>query len=274
MTLRHTHFRPLLIAIVVSFGIFFFALSAHGKSISSCVSYSDHAVSDGWAAICRGEKLFYKTGNTPLYVRGYTTKKLVLYSVKSTLDGTVNLGKMIVVKKGETVSISTFGQKEAYDITYRGMRSGGYAWVKFAPSITVEPTYTITNSVMEYLGNTYEDSAAVGAPALSSLIFIANACNADAISTDGTDITDLLVDSSSVHLALVNIFGLHVTMLVPDAVVSSAAEVESLCSVFGLSVDLFVPNMFVKSGDDYVFVTIGDATVASGYTNPPAITTL
>jgi hypothetical protein len=152
-------------------------------------------------------------------------------------------------------------------VTFRNLVAQG--------AVSSTESYTITNSIMDFGGNTYDDSGALGSPANSTLILRSTGCEPSAIPTDGTDITGFLNGTSPIHLALVNAGGNLITLWSPDNYHASATSIETACSGFGVNVDLFVEDVFSVSDGEYAFqssaLSGAGVSVNASYTSPPNI---
>lgn len=120
-------------------------------------------------------------------------------------------------------------------------------------------------------------------PPDATLILPDPACSSpSAVFADGTDITSFTnVGTANFHLALLDIMGSHVTMLLPsDQFVNQAAFEAALADPMGCgipaTVDAFADNVFTVSGGVYTYdagsLDSAGITLAAGITDPPAIT--
>jgi len=139
------------------------------------------------------------------------------------------------------------------------------------------PTYTATNMIFDYGGDTYGDTTILGSPAdnYTEMFSGATGCDMDVEwNVDGYDVTDYVSDDW--HLWLFSALGGKFTVLVPDQFYASAAAVEAACPEASPTTDVWIDNVFQYSGGIMTYnssaVAAAGVTLTSGMTNPPAIT--
>ncbi|WKZ29714.1 MAG: hypothetical protein QY314_02795 [Candidatus Dojkabacteria bacterium] len=143
-------------------------------------------------------------------------------------------------------------------------------------------SYKMTNMLFEYNSNTYDQTEFLGMPANSTVFIAAPGCMVLPVFEDDTDITSVIGSATdNWNLALVDVYGLKLTVVAPNNVISSDSELvdylTTQCGVPALNVDYFLPDLFTVS--NHIF-TYNSATVAGagisvkpGIANPPRIDT-
>lgn len=147
-------------------------------------------------------------------------------------------------------------------------------------SSTGDPTYAITQAVYSYNGNSYNESAAVGAgenvPFYSSA---ASDCSLDSITSDSFDITSAVGSATNDwHLALARVDGAggaRITVFVPNNFYNSPAALETDCAGNSIIVERWVTSTFAVSGGEFTYdnsvIEEAGVTLNNGFTDPPTL---
>lgn len=130
-------------------------------------------------------------------------------------------------------------------------------------STSIATTYLISRSQYTDGVTTYDEGAGLGAP--NAVFYVADiiapgSCTTGVFFSDDSDANVLVGPATSpMSLALVNIFGSHVTLLVPNSETATGAELDN-CAPGSVTVDHFIPSIFTVSGGVYTY----NAAAASG----------
>lgn len=223
---------------------------------------------------------FLRTGDTVNLAAG-TYRAFSVNSSSATSSITVQ-------GAGISTIIDVLGAENGLLLTNVSSTTISNLWVRNASS-TGAASYAITRINGLISSTSYNEGVPDGdggymIPPDATLIIPDPACSSPTfVSADGTDITSL-TDSgtTSFHLALVNIMGSHVTIMVPSSQFANQAALEaSFADPAGCSlpatVDAFVDNIFTVSDGVYSYdagsLASAGAALAVGITDPPSITT-
>ena len=153
---------------------------------------------------------------------------------------------------------------------------------------TTTNSYTVTKAEYVFASQTYDESANLGGPADSSIIFTSALCNTGFVSADGMDVTAAAGSATDDwEGGLINVFGgvAHITVFLPSRfliangyTVDSAGMSNFIATKCGAAntVDQFIPSIFTANGDGTFSYNAGAvagaaATLKGGETNPPRI---
>ncbi|MBT4121304.1 MAG: hypothetical protein HOA57_03575 [Candidatus Magasanikbacteria bacterium] len=124
-------------------------------------------------------------------------------------------------------------------------------------------TYAISHAMYTYDGSDYIDTGNIGGPPSAAMVLLDAACGGSDfiyVTADDVDVTSLVSGTDDWHLALSDVGGESVTVIVPNQLVTSSADFASACSGVGLTVDLWVTSTFSNDGSELTY----DAATLSG----------
>ena len=163
-------------------------------------------------------------------------------------------------------------------IRLHGVSTSTLSGVRLTGAALGSATYTTTKLLFSHGLTDYNEGIAMFGVAPETMLVVPNgSCEVDFATADNFDVTSLTDSGTeSFHIALVDILGNHLTVLVPNSVASSGGALEAACALeVPLTVETFISNVFTPTGGVY---TYGAAAVAGagatlvGVTDPPAIT--
>ncbi|GEM_PF-1622968 len=143
------------------------------------------------------------------------------------------------------------------------------------------PTYTITRSLFDFAGSTYDQTTPiVGSPNLALLVEDAGTCNISFITSDEHDVTATVGSAvDNWNVGLIDVFGNKITVYTPNNFISSGGDLATYLANFcgaTATVDVFIQNVFQVSGGSYTYnasaVALAGASIRSGDTDPARIT--
>lgn len=208
---------------------------------------------------------FIRTGDTVTLAAGAYDS----FSVSST-DAT---NDVTITGAGNSTIITSTGGDGIY---LRGVTTSTLSSLRVMGATVGASTYSTTKLLFSYSGNDYNDSQGVGFDDPDMMAYYAApGCEIEATPIDGLDISSLTSGGTvPFNVALGDVGGAKITILVPGDLITSGADLETDCGGM-VSVDQFITGVFVPSAGEYTYDAAAVASAGAsllGGLSYPAIT--
>ena len=193
------------------------------------------------------------------------------FSVSSTSATT----SVSIVGAGNSTLITAASNEDG--VLLSGVASSTLSGVRITGVAAGDSQYALSKMLFSFGGTDYDDAIVpFGVPANTMLIAQDGDCNIDFVMADGYDLTALTAGGTETfHVALVDIVGSKLTMLVPDSVANSGVALDAVCFGIPIITEAFIDNLFIPTGGNYAYdsssVVSAAATLMGGLTDPPVI---
>lgn len=137
--------------------------------------------------------------------------------------------------------------------------------------------YAISKMLFSSTTADYNDAIVPFGVAANTMLVVRDGdCDVDFATADGYDITTLTAGGTETfHVALVDIVGSKMTVLVPNSLANSGAALDVLCAGIPTITEIFIDNVFVPTSGEYAYdgssVVSANVTLMGGLTDPPTI---
>lgn len=239
----------------------------------SAVRRSTIAINAGAVAVDYSTVDATSTSDVNSFIRSNDSLTLAAGSYSGlTVSSTYATDNITITGAGNSTIINASGGDA---IHLRNVTTSTLSSLRATGALVGATTYSVTKMFFSYLGNDYNDSAGAGMDPNGMLVWTAPACEINPAYADGFDITSLTAAGTvSFHVALADVGGSKVTVLVPADSIPNGAALEADCGGM-VTVDRFISNIFVPTAGVYSYdasaVTGAGATLMGGLT-APAIT--
>lgn len=211
---------------------------------------------------------FIRSGDTVILAAGSYTG----FSVSSTyatssisITGAGNSTIVTAASGADAVRFSNISTSTLSEVRVTGGGSGSR-------------TYDVTKLLYSFGGSDYDDAVVpVDIDPETMLLLTSASCGISLVTSDNFDITDYTSNGTgSLNVALIDVFGSKLTMLVPDEYASSGMTLTGICALeIPLSVDRFIEDVFTPSAGVYTYnsaaVASAGATLLGSVTTPPVL---
>ncbi len=193
------------------------------------------------------------------------------FSVSSTSATT----SVSIVGAGNSTLITAASNEDG--VRLAGVASSTLSGVRITGVVPGDSSYTISKMLFSSGGTDYDDAIVpFGVPANTMLVLRDADCDIDFATADGFDLTALSAGGTETfHVALVDIVGSKMTVLIPDSVANSGAAFDAICFDIPTITEVFIDDVFIPTSGEYAYDSSSVVSAASallgGLTDPPAI---
>ncbi len=210
---------------------------------------------------------FVRSGDSITLAAGSYTS----FSVSSTSATT----SVSIIGAGNSTVITAASNEDG--VRLAGVASSTLSGVRITGVAPGESEYAISKMLFSFGGSDYDDAIVpFGVPANTMLVLRDADCDIDFATADGFDLTALSAGGTETfHVALVDILGSKMTVLIPDSVANSGAAFDAICFDIPTITEAFIDDVFIPTSGEYAYDSSSVVSAASallgGLTDPPSI---